>query len=135
MHLLKPEIRCEAVALKLCSCVFERLGSVPLQDNGAFLNEVLVSIFKSLHFYRNNTRAKIIPGSIMKVVHIFFATFMVCHGSQALIDSCNNIQQGVLFMVLNSESQALRHVTTPTRDRKYVLVAYSRLMSEFATSF
>jgi len=135
VHLLNKEIRCETVALKICSAVFERLGDAPLSDNGTFLNAVLIGIFTSLHFYRNNTRAKIIPASIMKAIHIFFATFMVCHGSQALIDSTNAVQQGILFMVLNSESQALKHVTSPSRDRKYVLVAYARLMAEFATSF
>ena len=35
-------------------------------------------------------------------------------------------------MVLNSESQALKHVSSPSRDRKYVLVAYSRLLAEYA---
>jgi len=29
-HLLKPDIRCEQVALKLCSCIFERLGAEAL---------------------------------------------------------------------------------------------------------
>ena len=71
----------------------------------------------------------------MRSIHVFFATFMVCHGSQALVDSTNGVQQGILFMVLNSESQALKHVTSPTRDRKYVLVAYARLMAEYASSF
>ena len=37
-------------------------------------------------------------------------------------------------MVLNSESQALKYVTAPSRDRKYVLVAYSRLMVDYATA-
>ena len=36
-------------------------------------------------------------------------------------------------MVLNSESKALHHVSNPIRDRKYVLVAYARLMAEYAT--
>ena len=34
-------------------------------------------------------------------------------------------------MVLNSESKAIVHVNNPARDRKYVLVAYARLMAEF----
>ena len=38
-------------------------------------------------------------------------------------------------MVLNSESQSLKHVADPARDRKYVLVAYARLMNEYAASF
>lgn len=96
------------------------------------MNSVLVSIFTSLHFYRNNTRAKVIPASIMKSIHVFFATIMVCHGSEALVNACNSVQQGILFMVLNSESKSLRHCSNPARDRKYVLVAYSRLMAECA---
>jgi len=40
----------------------------------------------------------------MKAIHIFFANFMVCHGSEALVSACNQVQPGVLFMVLNSES-------------------------------
>ena len=91
-----------------------------------------MGIFQALHFYRNNTRAKVIPASIMKSIHIFFATIMVCHGSQALVNAANTIQQGILFMVLNSESKSLKHVNTPVRERKYVLVAYSRLMAEYA---
>ena len=81
----------EKEALKICSCVFERLGQATLQDNGAFFNAILMGIFTSLHFYRNNTRAKVIPVSIMKTIHIFFATFMVCHGSQTLVDACNKV--------------------------------------------
>ena len=81
----------EGVALKICSCVFERIGNAPLQDNGAFMSSVLVSIFTSLHFYRNNTKAKIIPASIMKAIHVFFATIMVVHGSEALLNACNSV--------------------------------------------
>ena len=69
----------------------------------------------------------------MRSVHIFFGTLMVSHGSDTLINACNGIQQGIFFMVLNSESSALKHVSSPSRDRKYVLVAYARLMSEYAT--
>lgn len=90
-HLLKPDVRMEQVALKLCSTVFERLGPAPLQDNGQFLHQVLIAIFTCLHFYRNNTRSKVIPASIMKSIHVFFATFMVCHGSQALVEACNGV--------------------------------------------
>ena len=122
----------EQVALKICSCVFERLGNAPIQDNGTFLNQVLIAILTSMHFYRNNTKAKVIPASIMKAIHIFFATIMVCHGSEALVNSCNAIQQGVLFMIIKSESKSLKHVSMPARERKYVLVAYSRLLAEFA---
>ena len=91
MHLLNKDIRCETVALKICSAVFERLGEAPLSDNGSFLNAVLIGIFTSLHFYRNNTKAKIIPASIMKAIHLFFANFMICHGTQALVDSTNSV--------------------------------------------
>ena len=35
-------------------------------------------------------------------------------------------------MVLKSESAAIKHVTSPPRDKKYTIVAYARLMSESA---
>lgn len=35
-------------------------------------------------------------------------------------------------MIIKSESKSLKHVNMPARERKYVLVAYSRLLAEFA---
>ena len=70
----------------------------------------------------------------MKCVHVFFSTLMICHGSDTLVQACDSIQNGVLFMVLTSESAALKHVTSPPRDKKYAIVAYARLMSEYADS-
>jgi hypothetical protein len=34
-------------------------------------------------------------------------------------------------MILNSEAPAIKHVSSPSRDRKYTLVAYSRLLADF----
>lgn len=77
-HLMNPEMRMEQVALNICSTLFERLEGPPDTD---FLHTILYSICQSLHFYRNNTKAKLIPVSIMKAVHLFLANFMVGHGS------------------------------------------------------
>ena len=52
---------------------------------------MLVAIFTSLHFYRNNTKSKVIPASIMMAIHTFFASFMVCYGSETLVNACNQI--------------------------------------------
>lgn len=62
-----------------------------MQDNGTFANQVLVAVFTSLHFYRNNTKSKVIPASIMMAIHVFFANFMICYGSDALINACDQI--------------------------------------------
>ena len=35
-------------------------------------------------------------------------------------------------MIIKSESKSLKHVSMPARERKYTLVAYSRLLAEFA---
>jgi hypothetical protein len=35
-------------------------------------------------------------------------------------------------MVLKSEGKSIRYVTDPPRDRKYVIVAYARLLAEYA---
>ena len=123
----------EQTALKICSAFFEKVGFTS-QESSTFLTEVLRGIFTSLHFYRNKTRSNVIPSAIMKCVHVFFSTLMVCHGSATLVQACDSIQRGILFMVLKSESAAIKHVTSPSRDKKYAIVAYSRLMSEFADS-
>jgi len=75
--LMTPEVRMETVALSIASTLFERIEECDL----VFLKDVLMTIFQSLHFYRNNTKSKTIPGAIMKAVHLFFANFMIQHGS------------------------------------------------------
>jgi hypothetical protein len=79
-------MRLEANALQIASTVFERMGQV---DNGEFLQQILRGIFTALHFYRNNTKSKVIPSSIMKCVHAFFGVYMVCHSHTALIQACD----------------------------------------------
>jgi hypothetical protein len=67
----------------------------------------------------------------MKTIHTFLANVMISHDCQTLIASCDKIQKNILFMVLNSEAAAIKHVSGPARDRKYTLVAYSRLLADF----
>lgn len=57
---------------------------------------------------------------------------MVCHSSKTLLDACDSVQKGILFMVLKSEAAAIKYVTEPARDKKYVLVAYAKLLVEYA---
>lgn len=59
---------------------------------------------------------------------------MICHSSKVLVDACDKIQPGILFMVLKSEGAAIKYVSEPARDKKYCLVAYSRLLAEYATT-
>ncbi len=127
-HLLTSAMRMESSALQIAQAVFEKISV----DNSALLREVLVGVFTALHFYRNNTKSKVIPSAIMKCIHTFFAVFMVCHSNKTLLDACNSIQKDILFMVLKSEAAAIKYVSEPPRDRKYCLVAYSRLLAEYA---
>ncbi len=64
-----------------------------------------------MHFYRNNTKFKQIPIPVIKAVHIFLSTFMVTQGSTALVTACDRIQKGILFMILKSEGENVKHVT------------------------
>ncbi len=130
-HLLSQQMRSEQNALQIAQAVFERIGFG--FDNGEFLNSILLGIFQSLHYYRNNTKSKVIPSSIMKYIHTFFTVFMVCHSSKTLVDACDSIQKDVLFMILKSEAAAIKYVNEPSRDRKYCLVAYARLLAEYGT--
>ena len=56
---------------------------------------------------------------------------MICHSSKTLIEACDVIQKNILFMVLKSEAPAIKFVSEPARDKKYCLVAYSRLLAEY----
>ena len=123
-------MRMESCALQIAQSIFEKIGLG--FDQGDLLNTVLMGIFTSLHFYRNSTKSKIIPSAIMKCVHNFFSVFMICHSSKTLIEACDRIQKNILFMVLKSEAAAIKFVSEPARDRKYCLVAYSRLLAEYA---
>ena len=66
----------------------------------------------------------------MRQAHIFFATFIVNHGVDRLVDSCDKIQKGILFMIMNSEGDKVKHCSAPPRERKYVLIAYADLASQ-----
>lgn len=125
-NLLSSELRMESVALQLATAVFEKLGTV----NAEFLDKCLRSIFTCLHFYRNSTKTKVIPISITKAMHSCFSTFMINHGTQALIAACNAIQPNILFMVLKSEGDKIKHVTSPPRDKRYTIIGYSQLIVE-----
>lgn len=88
-----------------------------------------------MHFYRNATRSKVIPAAITRAIHIFFATFMISFGSERLIKACNGIQPDILFMILKSEGDKIKMCSTPKRDRKYVIAAYTNLFNEFPGKF
>jgi hypothetical protein len=68
----------------------------------------------------------------MKNVHLFLANFMINFGSQDLVAATNKIQNEILFMVLDSECDKIKFVQSPARDKKYVCVAYARLMGEYS---
>jgi len=71
----------EKEGLKIASIIFERIGITEEVKSCQLLHHILMAIFTSLNFYRNNTVSKIIPMGIMRSVHSFFATVMVCGGS------------------------------------------------------
>jgi hypothetical protein len=83
-----------------------------------------------MHFYRNNTKNKVIPVAITKSILIFFATFIVNNGVDVLVDSCDSIQKDILFMILKSEGDKIKFCSSPLRDRKYVICAFTNLILE-----
>lgn len=44
-----------------------------------------------MHFYRNNTKNKVIPVAITKSILVFFATFIVNNGADLLVETCDSI--------------------------------------------
>ncbi len=127
LHLISTDFRMEASGIQLASAMFEKLGTY---DEG-FLKKLLFGIFTTLHFYRNNTKQKLIPISIIKSVHVFLSTFMITSGTAPLMQTCNSIQKNILFMILTSEGDKIKHVGSGHgRERKYALVAYSRFVMD-----
>lgn len=82
-HLMKTDVRMETVGLQIGSALFERIGVANLRDG--MLREFLMCIFTSMSFYRNNTKNKVIPVKITVAIFIFFATFAVNNGVDALL--------------------------------------------------
>lgn len=75
-HLMQPDIRMEPTAMSIASAIFEKLSmGGGLSDE--FINGFLFSVFSCLHFYRNNTKTKIIPLTISKAIWSCFATFII----------------------------------------------------------
>lgn len=130
-HVMSTDIRMETVGLQIGSALFERIG---VTDQN-FLREFLLAIFTSMSFYRNNTKNKVIPVKITVAVFIFFATFIVNNSVDALLGACDAIQKDILFMILKSEGNKVKFCTTPARDRKYVLCAFTNLVCEKPMSF
>lgn len=88
-----------------------------------------------MHFYRNNTKNKIIPAVIVKAILTFFATFMINFGEESLLAACDKIQPGILFMILKSEGEKIKLCVSPERDRKYVICAYTNLVCNKSDCF
>ena len=80
-HLLGSEMRMEQVALSFGSAIFEKVGIISEQ----FLRQFLMGVFNCLHFYRNNTKAKIIPVPIVKAVWTLIANFMIYNNSDSIV--------------------------------------------------
>jgi hypothetical protein len=124
--LMMPDIRMEPTAMLIASAVFEKLG-VP---NPQFLHDFLLSVFTCLHFYRNNTKNKVIPVTITKAIWSCFSNIMIYHGTSTLVGACNKIQPDIMFMILKSEGDKIKHITTPPRDKKYAIMAYTQFMQD-----
>ena len=126
-HLMHHEVRMEVTAMNIASAIFEKLQAGSEQ----FVNGFLMSVFTCLHFYRNNTKTKLIPLTISKAIWSCLATFIIYQGSQNLIAACDKIQPGILFMILKSEGDKIRQVQgPPARERKYAIVAYSQIITD-----
>jgi hypothetical protein len=95
----------------------------------------MLAIFKSMHFYRNMTKSKSIPVPIIRSAHLTFSIIALTMGVGVLVQRTDAIQKNILLMVLKSEGDKIKHVTSPSRDRKYTIIAYSQLLLESSSSF
>ncbi len=131
LQLMDWSVRMESIGLALGSAYFEKLGV----SDSQFCRKFFISIFTILNSYRNKTKSNQIPVPITKSCHTFFGTFMVNAGVQQLVTECDNIQQGILLMVLTSEGDKIKYVGGgQPRDKKYVIVGYTQLIASLVGS-
>lgn len=84
---MQADIRMEQTAMSIASAIFEKLqGGIE-----SFANGFLYSVFSCMHYYRNNTKSKIVPVTISKAIWSVFATFVIYHGTQGLVTACDKI--------------------------------------------
>ena len=79
-HLMHNDIRMETTAMSIAGAIFEKLATSGGMSQD-FLNGFLMSVFTCLHYYRNNTKNKLIPVTITKSIWSVFATFIIYHGA------------------------------------------------------
>ena len=111
----------EEIAHRLGSVMMEKMA--PLDEN--FARQFFYQIFSTLHFYRNHTKNKAIPTYIMKSCHATFANYIIFIGLPSLIQITDKIQPDIFAMIIKSEGDKVKYVTSPVRDRKYTLIAFS----------
>ncbi len=128
-HLMSVEVRLEPMALAIGSAMFEKIGIISEE----FLKAFLFNCFKTLHFYRNNTKAKVIPVPISKAIFTCFANFIINLGSQQLVQACDTVQKDILWMILKSEGERIKYATSPARDKKYTIVAFTKLIQDYSS--
>lgn len=122
---MQADIRMETTGLSIASAIFEKL-SISGGFIEQFIQGFLFSVFSCLHFYRNNTKAQVIPITISKAIWSCLATFIVYQGAQTLVSACDKIQPGIIFMIMKSEGEKIKHLQgPPAREKKYAIVAYS----------
>ena len=106
---MQADIRMETTGLSVASAIFEKLS-----NTGGFIEQFiqgfLFSVFSCLHFYRNNTKAQVIPLTISKAIWSCLATFIVYQGAQTLVAACDKIQPGIIFMIMKSEGEKIKHL-------------------------
>ena len=60
---------------------------------------------------------------------------MINYGEDALVQACDKIQPGILFMILKSEGDKISRCLAPQRDRKYTLAGFSNLLFSRCDSY
>lgn len=132
-HLMQPDIRMETTAMSIAGAIFEKLPQSAGGMNAEFIHAFLYSVFTCLHFYRNNTKAKVIPLTITKAIWSCLSNFIIYNGAGNLIAACDKIQPGILFMIMKSEGDKIKLLTgPPAREKKYGIVAFTQVLQQYS---
>lgn len=119
-------LRIDDSAFALLNTLFTVFGPGILKDS---FTTIFVAIFRRIQHDKTSTVLKQVPPPFSKGVLLFISLFINISGLDALRKCTDQIQNGILLMLLNSESDRLKSVEG-FRQRREVLAAFSKILLE-----
>ncbi len=117
-------LRLDDSAFALLTTIFTTFVFDNLKDH---MKEVFTAIFTRIQFDKTQTASKQVPVAFSRGLLFFLSLFVNIYGYAELRKATDQVQPGILAMLLSSEAAKIRLVDGP-RKRKEVCVAFCKVI-------